>query len=79
MILEKCLSSFLFAQRYGDVNPMTCTNCPSPAAVHVTYGSDTIEAAEANLCLDCSFELHQEMLGHLMWLHGFIEEEALDG
>jgi hypothetical protein len=78
MILEKCLSQFQFSQRYGLAPTMTCVNCPAQAAVRVTYGSNTIEPAEVNLCLNCSFQLHQEMLGHLMWLGGWIEEAPLE-
>jgi hypothetical protein len=58
---------------------MTCANCPQPAAVHVSYGSAGIEPAVATLCHACSFELHQDMLWHLLKLDGWIVETPLEG
>jgi len=57
---------------------MTCTNCPSTATVRVSYFSLTIEPTEAALCPQCSFELHQEMLGHILYFGGQIEETPLE-
>ncbi len=57
---------------------MKCSNCPAEATVHVTYSSTAIEPSESDLCHECSFVLHQEMLGHLLNLHGSIEETPLE-